>query len=52
VRQVVLSVVADNRAAVRVYARAGFREYGRLENYFRYDDASTTQLFMVYDRDS
>jgi RimJ/RimL family protein N-acetyltransferase len=49
-KQVVLGVLADNTAAVSLYKRAGFREYGRLENYFSYNSTSSTQIFMVCER--
>ena len=51
ISQVVLSVVAQNAAAIAAYRRAGFREYGRLENYFSpIDGVDATQLFMVRER--
>jgi RimJ/RimL family protein N-acetyltransferase len=50
--QVVLGVAADNRAALKTYHRAGFREYGWLERYFCSDGVCNGQLFMVYERPS
>ena len=48
--QVVLSVAANNEAAVKAYHRAGFREYGWLERYFCSDGVCDAQYFMVYER--
>jgi RimJ/RimL family protein N-acetyltransferase len=48
--QIVLGVIADNHAALAVYTRAGFREYGRLERYFVDGETSRTQLFMIHER--
>jgi RimJ/RimL family protein N-acetyltransferase len=50
ITQIVLGVIADNQAALAVYRRAGFREYGRLERYFMDSDTSRTQLFMILER--
>ena len=50
VRHVVLGVVADNTGAIRLYQRAGFREYGRLPSYFLAEGINSTQLFMVRER--
>jgi RimJ/RimL family protein N-acetyltransferase len=49
-KQIILGVIADNRAAIAVYRRAGFREYGRLERYFVDGETSRTQLFMIHER--
>ena len=48
--QIILGVIADNHAAISVYRRAGFREYGRLERYFVDGESSRTQLFMIHER--
>ncbi|MFT3909051.1 MAG: GNAT family N-acetyltransferase [Ferruginibacter sp.] len=45
--QVLLSVVYSNEKAVATYKKIGFAEYGKLENYFKEDGRSWTQLFMV-----
>jgi RimJ/RimL family protein N-acetyltransferase len=47
--QVVLSVAANNDAAVKAYHRAGFREYGWLERHFCSDAVCDAQYFMVYE---
>jgi ribosomal-protein-alanine N-acetyltransferase len=39
-RLVFLEVADDNAAAMRLYARAGFREIGRRENYYQRADGS------------
>jgi len=49
-RQIVLGVVAGNEPAVRLYRRAGFRAYGRLESAFCSEAGCTAQLLMVYDQ--
>jgi RimJ/RimL family protein N-acetyltransferase len=49
-RQIVLGVVSENEPAVRLYRRAGFREYGRLERSFCADAGCSEELFMVYER--
>ena len=49
-RQIVLGVIADNEPAVRLYRRAGFREYGRLERFFVSEAGIGEKLFMVYER--
>jgi RimJ/RimL family protein N-acetyltransferase len=49
-QQIVLGVMTENEPAVRLYRRAGFREYGRLERFFRADAGCSGKLFMVYER--
>ena len=49
-RQIVLGVIAENEPAVRLYRRAGFREYGRLERFFISEAGIGEKLFMVYER--
>jgi len=50
VQQVTLSVSGDNDPALKIYHRAGFREYGWLEGYYHSDGENVSQLFMVYER--
>lgn len=50
IRQIVLSVVAHNQNAIGLYLRSGFREYGRLANYFLDPEEFYTQVFMAFDR--
>lgn len=52
ITQVVLGVVAANAPAIRLYERHGFREYGRLPAYFRYEGKDHVQLFMLRERTS
>src|SRR5436190_24016335 len=52
ITQVILSVVADNGTAIRLYHRHGFREYGRLPAYFRHDGGDSAQIFMLRERTS
>jgi len=49
-RQIVLGVIVENEPAVRLYRRAGFREYGRLEHFFASEAGIAEKLFMVYER--
>lgn len=48
--QVLLSVVYSNEKAVATYKKAGFVEYGKLENYFKHDGKCWTQLFLQLTR--
>jgi ribosomal protein S18 acetylase RimI-like enzyme len=49
-RQIVLGVIAEDEPAVRLYRRAGFREYGRLGRFFASEAGIVEKLFMVYER--
>jgi RimJ/RimL family protein N-acetyltransferase len=49
-RQIVLGVMSENQPAVRLYRRAGFREYGRLERAFCTESRCMEKLLMVYER--
>jgi RimJ/RimL family protein N-acetyltransferase len=49
-RQIVLGVIAENAPAVRLYRRSGFREYGRLQDFFCGEIGCAEKLFMVYER--
>jgi len=50
ITQVILGVVSTNEAALRLYRRHGFVEYGRLSAYFRFEGRDSTQLFLVRER--
>lgn len=50
IEQIVLSVVAENKAANRLYEKLGFIEYGLLKNYFKKDEIYWRQRFMVLNR--
>lgn len=47
IEQITLGVVQNNIIAVQLYKKLGFIEYGRLENYFKSEAASYTQLMMA-----
>lgn len=49
--QILLGVVHTNEKAIRLYKKHGFVEYGMLENYFKRDENSWTQLFMALTRE-
>ncbi len=51
IKQIVLSVVAANKNANRLYEKLGFIEYGFLENYFKKDETYWHQRFMVLNRE-
>lgn len=44
---ITLAVAASNIAALNLYKKIGFKEYGRLNNYFKYEGYYETQVFMV-----
>lgn len=48
--QIILSVVADNKGANKLYEKLGFVEYGLLENYFKQGETYWHQQFMVLNR--
>jgi len=50
VEQLILSLVLQNEKAGRVYEKLGFREYGRLTNYFKSGTQYWDQRFMVLHR--
>jgi RimJ/RimL family protein N-acetyltransferase len=50
IEQIVLSLVADNQAANKLYEKVGFVEYGRLQNYFKQGERYWNQRFMVLER--
>ena len=50
-QQIVLGVIAHNEPAIRLYRRAGFREYGRLERFLCGENGCFEEVFMVYERE-
>lgn len=46
IEQVSLTVVADNRSAVRLYERVGFETFGVQKNYFKFGEKYWDQRFM------
>jgi ribosomal protein S18 acetylase RimI-like enzyme len=48
--QILLSVVYTNDKAVKLYKKLGFVQYGIIENYFKQNDNSWSQLFMALTR--
>ncbi|QEC68970.1 N-acetyltransferase [Panacibacter ginsenosidivorans] len=50
IEQIILSAVFENEKAVKLYKRAGFVEYGRLQNYFKSATVYTTQSFFVLNK--
>ena len=48
IEQISLSAIADNAAAVNLYLKAGFEQYGLAKNYFRVNETTyTDQVFMI-----
>ncbi|HEY8562127.1 MAG TPA: GNAT family N-acetyltransferase [Pyrinomonadaceae bacterium] len=52
IEQIHLTVVADNRAAVRLYERIGFETFGVQKNYFKLGEKRWDQCFMQLERKS
>jgi RimJ/RimL family protein N-acetyltransferase len=52
IEQIILSAVASNENAMRLYKKLGFTEYGKLENYFKSDNQYTSQSFLYLMRES
>ena len=50
IEQITLSVVSENQKAVSLYKQFGFVQYGFIEDYFKKDDLSTSQIFMILTR--
>lgn len=48
--QITLGVVSDNHAAIKVYERLGFKEYGLHKNYFKGGDIYRHQVLMILER--
>lgn len=49
--QIILAVADKNKNAQSLYLKHNFKIYGRLENYFKYQDEYETQIFMVLTKD-
>jgi RimJ/RimL family protein N-acetyltransferase len=49
-QKIILAVAENNTAAQHVYKKCGFKQYGKLENYFKHNDMYETQLFMALDK--
>ncbi len=48
IEQISLSAVANNAAAVSLYLKSGFEQYGLAKNYFRVNETTyTDQIFMI-----
>jgi len=48
IEQISLSAVANNTAAINLYLKTGFEQYGLAKNYFRVNDTNyTDQVFMI-----
>ncbi len=50
IEQIILGVLEHNSNAIRIYKELGFREYGKLENYFKTEQNSFTQCFMYLNK--
>ena len=49
-QQITLGVVSDNHAAIKVYERLGFKEYGLHKNYFKDGDVYRDEKLMMLER--
>lgn len=47
IEQIILGVVDSNPAAISIYKKFGFRQYGIIKNYFKQGDEYWTQVFMI-----
>lgn len=45
--QIILAVTKSNTAAIHLYQKAGFVQYGVLENYMKHNNGYQSQVFMV-----
>jgi RimJ/RimL family protein N-acetyltransferase len=52
IEQIILSVVAENKSANKLYERVGFAEYGILRNYLKQDEIYWNQRFMCLERNN
>ena len=50
VEQIILGVVKSNTQAIKLYEKAGFVQYGILENYYKLKNNFETMVFMVLTR--
>ncbi|HRH41149.1 MAG TPA: GNAT family N-acetyltransferase [Pyrinomonadaceae bacterium] len=50
IEQIVLSVVAENKSANKLYEKIGFVQYGFITNYFKQGEKYWNQRFMVLER--
>ena len=49
-QQITLGVVSDNHAAIKVYERLGFKEYGLHKNYFKDGDIYRNERLMMLEK--
>lgn len=50
IEQIILSVVAENKGANKLYEKIGFVQYGFINNYFKEGEKYWNQRFMVLER--
>lgn len=50
IEQIILGVAEHNNNAIRLYNELGFREYGKLEHYFKTEQNEFTQCFMYLNK--
>lgn len=50
IEQIILSVVAENKGANKLYEKLGFVEYGFIAHYFKQGEKYWNQRFMVLER--
>jgi RimJ/RimL family protein N-acetyltransferase len=51
-QQITLGVVSDNHAAIKVYERLGFKEYGLHKNYFKDCNVYRDEILMMLEREN
>lgn len=49
-QQITLGVVSNNHAAIKVYERLGFKEYGLHKNYFKEGDVYRDEILMMLEK--
>jgi ribosomal protein S18 acetylase RimI-like enzyme len=52
VEQIILGVVKSNTQAIEIYQKAGFKQYGILENYYKFNDSYETLVLMNLTRNT